>query len=379
MSSIKIALNESKGKEFIKSIEGKESLFILAIAYTETAEIDGITIAGADKDMIKYTPPADAEFLYSGICKCIDAIPATPDGKPTPALITRAALRLMDIPVYVIDSGSKVKPMIPHYTLAVRHGCNIAYGKALSIEDVNNAFYSSIELGSILGKSSSCLVIGESIPAGTTTALAVMLALGIDARFKVSSSMPDNPHNIKLKVAYDGMKSAGIDIGSLAKRPLDAISMLGDPMMPCVAGLSIGAIRYANTKVILAGGTQMAAILAIIKSCINSIIDDDRDNRILDNIAIATTSYVINDNSADIKGLVASIDDCVPLLYYDPLLDRSKKRGLRAYAEGFVKEGVGAGGACIATIAKSMHNINSMDILNAIEEEYENVIEKRIL
>jgi NaMN:DMB phosphoribosyltransferase len=141
MSSIKIALNESKGKEFIKSIEGKESLFILAIAYTETAEIDGITIAGANKDMIKYTPPADAEFLYSGICKCIDAIPATPDGKPTPALITRAALRLMDIPVYVIDSGSKVKPMIPHYTLAVRHGCNIAYGKALSIEDVNNAFY----------------------------------------------------------------------------------------------------------------------------------------------------------------------------------------------------------------------------------------------
>jgi len=149
-------------------------------------------------------------------------------------------------------------------------------------------------------------------------------------------------------------------------------------MMPCVAGLSIGAIRYANTKVILAGGTQMAAILAIIKSCINSIIDD-RDNKILDNIAIATTSYVINDNSADIKGLVASIDDGVPLLYYDLLLDRSKKKGLRAYAEGFVKEGVGAGGACIITIAKSTYNINSMDILNAIEEEYENVIEKKIL
>ena len=378
MSPIKIALNESKGKEFIRSIEGKDSLFILAIAYTETAEIDGITIAGANKDMIKYTPPADAEFLYSGICKCIDAIPATPDGKPTPALITRAALRLTGIPVYVIDSGSKIKPMIPHYTLAVRHGCNISYGKALSIEDVNNVFYSSIELGRILGKSSSCLVIGESIPAGTTTALAVMLALGIDARFKVSSSMPDNPHNIKLKVAYDGMKSAGIDIGSLAKRPLDAISMLGDPMMPCVAGLSIGAIRYANTKVILAGGTQMAAILAIIKSYINNTIDD-RDNKILDNIAIATTSYVINDNSADIKGLVASIDDGVPLLYYDLLLDRSKKKGLRAYAEGFVKEGVGAGGACIITIAKSTYNINSMDILNAIEEEYENVIEKKIL
>ncbi len=376
MSSIKIALNEGKGKEFIKSIEGKEFRFILSIAYTETAEIDGITIAGANKDMIKYTPPADAEFLYSGRCKCIDAIPATPDGKPTPALITRAALRLMDIPVHVIDSGSKIKPMIPHYTLAVKHGDNIAYGKALSTEDVTNAFYSSIELGCILGKSSECLVIGESIPAGTTTALAVMLALGIDARFKVSSSMPDNPHSLKLKVAYEGMKSAGIDMGSLAKRPFDAISMLGDPMMPCVAGLSIGAIKYANVKVILAGGTQMAAILAIIKSLnINGLID----GAILNNIAIATTSYVINDCSADIKGLVESIDSSIPLLYYDPLLDRSSKRGLRAYTEGFVKEGVGAGGACIAAIAKSMHSINNMDILYAIEKEYEHVIEKSIL
>ena len=36
-----------------------------------------------------------------------------------------------------------------------------------------------------------CLVIGESIPGGTTTALAVLKALGFDA--KVSSSIPNNP------------------------------------------------------------------------------------------------------------------------------------------------------------------------------------------
>ncbi len=369
MDGIKIALNEDKGKKFIESIQGRGFRFVLSIAYTATAEIDGITVAGADKDMIKYTPPADAEFLYSGRCKCIDTIPATPDGKPTPALITRAALRLAGIKPYIIDAGSKIKPMVSHYTLSVKHGKNIAYGNALSKEDVEDAFYSSIELGHILGKSAECLVIGESVPAGTTTALAVMLALGIDARYKVSSSMPDNPHNLKLNVAYQGLRSAGIEIGSLAERPLDAVAMLGDPMMPCVVGLSIGAVKHANSKVILAGGTQMAAILGLIKSIEPDILN-------VNSIAIATTSYVINDESADMRGLIASIDDNICILYYDPLLARSSKHGLRAYANGFVKEGVGAGGACIAAVAK-IRDISNMDILNAIEREYESTVEKR--
>ena len=46
---------------------------------------------------------------------------------------------------------------------------------------------------------SDLIVVGESIPGGTTTALAVLRALGIDARFKVSSSMPENPHNLKTR------------------------------------------------------------------------------------------------------------------------------------------------------------------------------------
>ena len=47
-------------------------------------------MAGADPDFLKFTPPADAEFLHYGFCKSIDVIPMTPDGKPTPALLTRA-------------------------------------------------------------------------------------------------------------------------------------------------------------------------------------------------------------------------------------------------------------------------------------------------
>ncbi len=365
-NSVGVALNKDKGIEFLDAIAEKEFRFTLVISYTETAEIDGITVAGADKDLVKFTPAADAELLYHGKCKSIASIPATPDGKPTPAVITRAMLRLADIPLTIIDSGSIIKPLAPHYTLSAAHGKSIMNGNAISREEVEQIYRHSIELGRVLAKSTGCLVIGESIPAGTTTALAVMLAMGIDARFRVSSSMPNNPHPLKLKVVEEGMRRAGVGFGSLKDRPMDAIAMLGDPMMPCVAGLAIGAVEYAH--VILAGGTQMAAVLALINTLSSR----------LDKIAIATTSYVVNDPTADIRYLVKSItanDVYVPLIYADPMLSLSSKRGLRAYAEGFVKEGVGAGGACVAASAKSGFRINARDILYSIEMEYENTIE----
>ena len=104
MSDIKIHCNEEKGQKFIKDIEGKEFLFSFVISYTETAEIPGITVAGADPDFLKFTPPADAEFLHYGFCKSIDVIPMTPDGKPTPALLTKAALESAGIPQVVINA-----------------------------------------------------------------------------------------------------------------------------------------------------------------------------------------------------------------------------------------------------------------------------------
>src|SRR5919198_3076794 len=100
------------------TIDGRFStitpIFVCVISYTETCEIPGITVAGANPDLVKYTSAADSEFLYYGHCKCINGVPATPDGKPTPAIITRSALQLADIPFLIVDAGSKVKPLIPY-------------------------------------------------------------------------------------------------------------------------------------------------------------------------------------------------------------------------------------------------------------------------
>ena len=70
-----------------------------------------------------------------------------------------------------------------------------------------------------LAKAVDYLVIGESIPGGTTTALGVLSALGVKAEGKVSSTLPENPHSLKAETVKAGLKAAGESFGSLAKDP----------------------------------------------------------------------------------------------------------------------------------------------------------------
>ncbi len=132
----------------INHFKSNKSSFLLAISYTETATIPGLTVAGANTELIKFTPAADAEYIHFGKCRCIDTIPATPDGKPTPAIITKTALELPDIPITVIDSGVIVKPLLPHINIKSTFGKNIALEKALELKDV----ISNYEMGKLIGK-----------------------------------------------------------------------------------------------------------------------------------------------------------------------------------------------------------------------------------
>src|SRR5919197_1788718 len=116
----------------VKSFTTKNPIFICVLSYIATREISGLTVAGANPELVKYTSAADSEFLYYGRCSCIDVVPATPDGKPTPALITRAALQLARIPLLVIDAGAKVKPSIPYVSFGVEPGRNIMNENAMT-------------------------------------------------------------------------------------------------------------------------------------------------------------------------------------------------------------------------------------------------------
>jgi uncharacterized protein (TIGR00303 family) len=350
VNDIKIHGNLEKGQNFVSSIEKKRFLFCLVISYTETCKIPGITVAGANPESIKFTPPADAEYLHYGNCKCIDSIPMTPDGKPTPAILSKVALERASIPHVIINAGSKVLPDVPYFETGMDSGKNIREEPAL------DRFYvlRAIEIGRIIGRTlgalTDCLVIGESIPGGTTTAMAVMK--GFDINAISSSSIPENPLKLKKSVVYDAMKR------SKSKDEYDVIANLGDPMIPIIAGMMGTASQ--SCKVILAGGTQMGAVLSL-----GHFTGYDENN-----IAIGTTSYIVDDSSANFLDTIKEIAD-IPILAVNPMLDTSKISGLRSFSNGFVKEGAGAGGAIISAILKT--GTNSQELLEAIEEEYNRI------
>jgi uncharacterized protein (TIGR00303 family) len=362
VNDIILAHEESKGEDFVGRIAGKRPLFIHVIGSTETAKIPGLSAAGKYPELTDYTPAADAELLLLSSCKVIQGVPTTPEGIPTPALITMSALRLADIPMLIVNGGVKVKPHAPFFELGGKAGEDIRSGRAVS--NVGEVLKRAWVVGESLSKLADYLVIGESIPGGTTTALAVMLAMGVDARGKVSSSMPENPHELKIKVAEEGLKNSGIEFGSLADDPVTAISHVGDPMMPAFAGLVLGAAR--RCPVLIAGGTQMGAVLSIIKAL---------DQTALQNIAIGTTRWLISDRSADLKGLIAQIAD-IPIIAADLNFSQSRFTGLRMYEKGFVKEGVGCGGAAIAAIARSESLISKTALLGEVERNYERLVLK---
>jgi len=144
---------------------------------------------------------------------------------------------------------------------------------------------------------------------------------------------------------------------------LKAVSCVGDPMMPAFAGLVIGAAD--KVPVLMAGGTQMGAILAIIKAL---------KPQVLGNIAIGTTRWIMSDGESDLPGLVRQIAD-VPILAVNLNFGRSKFEGLRAYEAGAVKEGVGAGGACIAAILKSQEAVSADKIFMEVEIAYSQLVQ----
>lgn len=336
------------GEDFARRLAGRRFLFSLVMSYTRTAQIPGITVAGSNPELLKFTPPADAEFIWYGRCRCIDSIPMTPDGKPTPALLTRAALRSSGIPFVAVDAGGMVKPRMPHIHTGLEPGGDISREAAMSEGMVGRAIEYGRAAGMMLARMADCLVIGESIPGGTTTAQAVMRGLGMDARS--SSSMPDNPVSVKERAV--GLALSRLHTGEI----IPVLSQLADPVIPFISGMLLGA--PGDTPVLLAGGTQMAAVLAAARAL-------GYGGK---NAAIGTTRYILDDSTANLLDIAGA-----PVIAVDPGLGGSRYDGLRAYARGFAKEGAGGGGSMIAAMLGGGAP-DAARMLRLVEEEYSRAV-----
>ena len=325
--------------ELIEKLQEYEddAVFLLNIGTTETSRIEGISGAGASAELTEFTPAADVEFMVLGEVRCTDTAAETVvDGAaaPTPARLTKAALQLANIPFVIVDAGSKIKPEVDYVSLGSDYGRDIRTGKG--VLNPLEIFENAKDLGAELSQRHEILIIGESIAAGTTTALGVLKALGYEANEKVSGSMPHNPHDLKSKTVDEGLKNAGITPGEADA--MQAIGAVGDPTLAATAGLVLG----SDVPVILAGGTQMAAACAIIKS-IQPSFDFSRIN-------LATTVFVASDETADLFGILNQIDENITVNVVDPRFEESEHEGLKNYNIGFVKEGAGAGGAMFTAL-----------------------------
>ena len=335
--------------------EALQPAFVCTIASSDTAAIEGLSIAGSSADMRKYTPPADMEALFYGSARCIPGVAATPDGIPSPVIITMAALTATEMPLFVVDAGCEVPPQTPYFKLGGSPARSLVTGSA--VDDVEGLFERGWHLGLNLAKLTDYLILGESVPAGTTTALAVMLALGLDAEGKVSSTMIGGAHGLKAATVAQGLAAAGITKGSLASDPLAAVAAVGDPMQAVVAGIASAA--SLTVPVMLAGGTQMAAVAAIMNALGKADMDD---------VCIGTTRWIVMDPDADMIGL-AEQAGC-PRVYAANLdFGGARFEGMHIYEAGLVKEGVGAGGVAVAAFTYS--GLEPAELSAGIEEVYE--------
>lgn len=299
--------------------------FVLAIGSTHTATIDGISAAGASADLLFHTPAADAEIVEYGRPVRAPVTPVSPSGCPTPAVITRSVRELIDFDVLVIEAGLAVSTAAPTIQMANEPGEDIR--ECVSVPAATEVFERARDLGGRLPDEE--LIIGESIPGGTTTALGVLSALG--EPFGVSSSMKENPLALKREVVAVGVKASGLAYGAASDAPLEALRTMGDPVLTAVAGVVVGALD-AEKRVILAGGTQMLTAAATV-----------RHFGVCDPLELATTAYIAREGDVDIKGVSDDLD--IALSVTDPKFEQETHEELRAYDDGEAKEGVGMGGA----------------------------------
>ncbi|MGJ3254415.1 MAG: nicotinate mononucleotide-dependent phosphoribosyltransferase CobT [Elainellaceae cyanobacterium] len=350
---------------WLDQFRGCRPLFACVLGFTETGLIPGISAAGATPSDRKHTAIADAEFLYHGV-QYSPRYPLPPlQAGASPVLISRAVIEAQAIPVSIFNAGLPYYLPIPHVDLDGQPARCVSSGDALDLAVVHRVFEHGMAWGRQLAKDAedSYVMVGECVVGGTTTALAVLTGLGWSANGKINSSHPTCNHQQKWEVVKAGLQGFAqisppqLEIGIPESDPLKIIAAVGDPMQVAVAGMAIAASRSCG--LLLAGGTQMLAVYALIRAIASYHALDWHPNRVV----VGTTRWVADDPTGDTVGLAHDLQ--APLLATQLSFAPSRYAQLQAYERGYVKEGVGAGGCAIAA---SLYQGWSIDrLLAAIE------------
>ncbi|MGK7939741.1 MAG: nicotinate mononucleotide-dependent phosphoribosyltransferase CobT [Crocosphaera sp.] len=357
---LSIYTSKSLGQKWTDTYQDYSPIFACILGFTDTGLIPGISAAGATPEARKYTAIADAEFLVKGVQSSYQyPLPFLTQGV-SPVFISRAVIEACDIPLYLFNAGLPLPPPVPYIDLKGMAAKCLTTGKALPLSLVFDLFEKGLTWGEKLVKnhSKSYFILSECVVGGTTTALAILTGLGINAEGKVNSSHPNCNHQQKALVIKEGFENSNFSSDFGAINPFDLVAALGDPMQIVVAGIAMSA--SLKTGIMLAGGTQMLAVYALMKSIMNTSEYEANFN----NIVVGTTRWVAEDPTGDTVGLAECIDT-VSLLATQLNFSSSSYQQLQGYEQGYVKEGVGAGGCAIASFLS--YSWTEEKLLTAIE------------
>ena len=322
---------------------------LVLLASTRTAEQQGISAAGCTAAARRTTALADAELLLQGpSVPPLWSLPPLPAGV-SPALISWVVCQQLGLDPQIAALGLSVPPHFPHLRFEDPRcgpGECVSSGTAMVTERVKQLLQRGRRLGQHLRRP---LVLAECVPGGTTTALAILTGLGLPVQTLVSGSALHPPMALKQRLVSEGLSRLPCD------RQIDAVSLLaavGDPFQALASGLLIGALD-ADQTVLLAGGSQMAAVLALALDA----VDSDRRQQLCDRVLIGTTAWLAAERlhaatpSSSLVALLSNLEQhfSVSVQAYAAGLRFASSRHarLRDFERGYVKEGVGAGGLAL--------------------------------
>ncbi len=318
----------------------RKPLFACILSFTETGMVRHISAAGTTPQARRYTALADGELLSGGLSGGHSHHPLPPLAAGiSPAIISRAVLSRQRIPIHLLSTGLPDTLKAPHIVLPKVIAKSVQTGQAMTRSQVRALFESGLHWGYRLAQQclGSYLILSECVVGGTTTAQAVLMALGYDVAGRMSSSHHTSNHQQKREVVEQGLRYwRSHHIFS----PLAAIAAVGDPMQAVAAGIVLSASEHVG--VLLAGGSQMLAVYAIAQAISNEGHSHNRQR-----VVVGTTRWVVEDTSSDTVAIARAIG--APYLASEINFSHSPYFQLRAYERGFVKEGVGAGGCAIAS------------------------------
>lgn len=386
---IRIYTQIQQGKDWIAKYRGCSPIFACILGFTETCLIPGISAAGRTPEDRKYTACADAEFLYYGTNrKPKHPLPPLVAGA-SPVFISRAVVEALKIPVYLFNAGLPESPAVPAIDLGGYPARCLSQGAALELTTVRHLLQQGLLWGERLStlNQKGYFILSECVVGGTTSALAILTGLSIPAVGKVNSSHPVCNHEQKWAVVQAGLNrmrrgkegeggSGGENLIQNPIDPLELVAAVGDPMQIVVVGMAIACSRSGG--VLLAGGTQMLAVYALI----NAVAQAYSLSWQPEQVVIGTTRWVAEDPTGGTVELAQSIgkstitpQGVAPSLLSTGLsFTDSRYSQLRAYEQGFVKEGVGAGGACIAAyLYQGWSQYHFLNVIEAQLERYEQI------